>query len=221
MSPSAVRPIVVLGAASVAENVLDIADAIGRPVLACVDETRPEERASLAGIPVSGSLDPWLGDPGVDLAVAIGHNRDRWAAAVRLGSVAAGRLPALVHPNTTVSRRARIGPGSILMPGTRILGDAVIGTACYLNANVVIAHGAQVGDACALAAGAVVGGRCRLDDGVFVGINASIREGTVVGADTVVGAGAVVVTDVPPRTVCLGAPARVARPRDPSDRYLR
>ena len=222
MAATTPRPLVVLGAASVAENVLDIADAQGREVLALVDETGRTTGTELGGVPIVGAFAPWVADPGVDLAVAIGHNRDRRAAAARLtAAVGAERLPALVHPGATVARRVPVGTGSIVMAGARILGDATVGAFCYVNANVVVAHGTALGDAAALAAGAVVGGRCRIGDGAFLGINTSVRESTAIGADAVVGAGSVVLEDLPALHVCLGAPARAVRPRNASDRYLR
>lgn len=51
----------------------------------------------------------------------------------------------------------------------------------------------------------------RICRGAWLGQNAVIMPGVTIGQQAVVGANAVVVHDVPPRTVVVGAPARVVR----------
>jgi carbonic anhydrase/acetyltransferase-like protein (isoleucine patch superfamily) len=55
---------------------------------------------------------------------------------------------------------------------------------------------------------------CTIQDRVLVGMGAIIMDGAVIGEDSVVGAGALVVegTVVPPKSLILGAPAKVKRP---------
>jgi acetyltransferase-like isoleucine patch superfamily enzyme len=48
-------------------------------------------------------------------------------------------------------------------------------------------------------------------DGAWIGAGAAILDGVRVGRGAVVGANAVVTHDVPPHTVVVGSPARVAR----------
>lgn len=54
---------------------------------------------------------------------------------------------------------------------------------------------------------------CTIQDRVLVGMGAIVMDGAVIGEDSVVGAGALVVegTVVPPKSLILGAPARVRR----------
>lgn len=55
---------------------------------------------------------------------------------------------------------------------------------------------------------------CTIKDRVLVGMGAIIMDGAVIGEDSVVGAGALVTEDtiVPPKSLILGAPAKVKRP---------
>ncbi|CUS33866.1 conserved hypothetical protein [Candidatus Nitrospira nitrificans] len=55
---------------------------------------------------------------------------------------------------------------------------------------------------------------CTIQSRVLVGMGAIIMDGAVIGEDSVVGAGALVVegTIVPPKSLILGAPAKVKRP---------
>lgn len=50
-----------------------------------------------------------------------------------------------------------------------------------------------------------------LEDNVWLGNRVIVLPGVMIGKDSVVGAGAVVVTDVPPRSVAVGSPARVVK----------
>ena len=52
---------------------------------------------------------------------------------------------------------------------------------------------------------------------VWLGADSMIMSGVTVGHGAVVGAGAVVTKDVPPYSVCVGNPAKVARTRFPDD----
>ena len=55
---------------------------------------------------------------------------------------------------------------------------------------------------------------CTIKDRVLIGMGAIIMDGAVIGEDCVVGAGALVTerTIVPPKSLLLGAPAKVKRP---------
>ena len=55
---------------------------------------------------------------------------------------------------------------------------------------------------------------CTIKDGVLIGMGALIMDGAVIGEDCIVGAGALVTerTIVPPKSLILGAPAKVKRP---------
>jgi maltose O-acetyltransferase len=50
-----------------------------------------------------------------------------------------------------------------------------------------------------------------LEDNVWIGARAIVLRGVTIGADSVIGAGSVVTRDIPPRSVAVGAPARVVK----------
>lgn len=51
-------------------------------------------------------------------------------------------------------------------------------------------------------------GPTTVGDNVWAGANVVITSGVTVGERCVIGAGSVVTHDLPPRTICVGAPAR-------------
>ena len=92
----------------------------------------------------------------------------------------------------TVGARTNIQDGTIVHVADD--GAAVIG------ADVVVGHRAVIH-------------ACRVEDACLIGMQATILDNAVIGAGSVVGAGALVTqrTVIPPRSLVLGAPAKVVR----------
>ncbi|MFT3715685.1 MAG: gamma carbonic anhydrase family protein [Gordonia sp. (in: high G+C Gram-positive bacteria)] len=122
-----------------------------------------------------------------------------------------------IHPDATVIGAVTLGDGVSVWPGAVLRGDygtitigaktniqdgtvihctfteaTVIGAGCVVGHNAHI-EGAEIGDDCLIASGSVV------------------LNGSVIGAGSVVGAGAVVPykTQIPPRSMAVGVPAKV------------
>ena len=52
-----------------------------------------------------------------------------------------------------------------------------------------------------------------IEDGVWIGSNSIILKGVTIGSNSIIGAGALVKIDVPPNSICVGAPAKVIKQR--------
>ena len=92
-----------------------------------------------------------------------------------------------------------IGPRTNVQDGAVIHVDA--GVPCWIGAGVTIGHRAVVHGAL-------------IEDDVLVGIGAIVLNGARIGHDSIIGAGALVTghSVIPPRSMVLGVPGRVARP---------
>lgn len=122
-------------------------------------------------------------------------------------------------------------------PGAQLIGDVTIGegVGIWFNAtlrgdNEPIRIGARtniqdgavlhsdygaplsVGDGCTIGHAAIIHG-CTLGDNVLIGMGATILNKAVIGANSLVGANALVTEgkQFPPRSLIVGAPAKVAR----------
>jgi sugar O-acyltransferase (sialic acid O-acetyltransferase NeuD family) len=98
-------------------------------------------------------------------------------------------LPAIISPNSHVSRHATVAAGSIVMHGAIINAGARVGRNCILNSQSLIEHDAVIEDHCHISTGALVNGGVRVGQGSFVGSGSVLREGIVLGEDCLVGMG--------------------------------
>ena len=218
--------IVLLGSSGHAAVIADIVAREGRWRLAgVIDPERP--RGSMwNGLEVLGGD----GDIGALMAsrgivggiVAIGDNALRERVTRRISSECPSFLFATaVHPAAAVASSVSVGEGSVVMAGAVINPGSTVGRGCILNTRSSLDHDSVIEDFASLAPGATTGGRVRIGRGSAIGLGALIREAAKIGESTVVGAGALGLSDLPSGVVAYGVPARVVRPRQPGDKYLR
>ncbi len=135
------------------------------------------------------------------------------------------RTAPTIHPS------AFIAPGADVIGRVRLAKDSSVWFGCVLRGDVNridIGEATNIQDGsilhvddnhpCAIADHVHVGHHanlhgCRVERGAMIGIGAIVLSGARVGAGAIVGAGSVVLegTKVPPRTLVVGAPARVVR----------
>ncbi len=179
----------------------------------------------VSGIAVVGSTADLPGcahDVDADgFVVAIGDNATRGELFARVLAASPGLSPvSAVHAAAVVARDATVGGGSILLAGSVIGNGSTVGRGVLLGTASSIDHDCVLDDFVSLAPGAHTAGTVRIGHTTAVGVGAGVIHGLTVGAETVVGAGAVVLDDLPDRVVAYGVPARVARTREPGERYL-
>jgi acetyltransferase EpsM len=145
--------------------------------------------------------------PGVPVVV-LAEDPETRRILVRHFAAAGFGFGALVHPDATISRHARIGRAAIIRHRVNVAANTVIGDFVILNTYANVMHDVRLGDYCTVAPNAVLLGRVVVGDGSYVGANATILPNRTVGADAVVGAGAVVTRDVAKGSTVAGNPAR-------------
>lgn len=198
--------LLVLGAASVAADVTDLAEAADLVIEAFVDETGSSP-SEILDRPVVNSIMSWVHRSDISVVVAIGDNAIRRIVVARLlTTMPEMRFATLIHPSSTVSQHAQIGRGSIVLAGARVAARSVVGAFAQLNMNVVVSHDCVIEDFASMNSGSTLGGRCQLGEGSCLGLNASVRERTSIGADAIVGANSFLNRDLPDRTVAGGVP---------------
>ena len=124
-----------------------------------------------------------------------------------------------VAKNATVVGDVTLGPKSSVFYGAVLRGDIariVVGEGSNIQDNCVVHLAddldAVIGDWVTVGHGAIIHA-CTIGDECLIGMGATVLDGARVGARSIVGAGAVVTprTVIPPGSMVLGAPAKVAR----------
>jgi maltose O-acetyltransferase len=124
------------------------------------------------------------------------------------------RIEARTIPVEMVSYRGavlRVGDGTFINYAASLSAhqEVTIGANCMIGNYVVIMDSdyhdpmdyARPGEAAPII----------IEDNVWLGVRATVLKGVRIGEGSVVGAGAVVTSDIPPRSVAFGVPARVVR----------
>jgi gamma-carbonic anhydrase len=137
-----------------------------------------------------------------------------------------GKLPVIgagvyVAPNAVVIGDVTLGDESSVWFGCVVRGDVGwirIGKRTNIQ-DVSVVHvtgglaNTTIGDDVTVGHRAILHG-CTVGDGCLVGMGATVMDNAVVGEGSLIGAGALVTpgTRIPPRSLVLGAPAKVVRP---------
>ena len=125
-----------------------------------------------------------------------------------------------IAPSADVIGDVVLGAGTSIWFNVTIRGDVNwirIGAASNVQDNSVIhvtnrTAPTRIGDRVTVGHGAIVHG-CTIEDEVLIGMGAVLLDHCVIGTQSIVGARALVTggTEVPPRSLVLGSPARVVR----------
>lgn len=125
----------------------------------------------------------------------------------------------MLSPGAATVGDVRLGDDVSVWYGAVLRGDlapVIVGARSNIQDGTVV-HVAD-GSGCEIGEETVVGHRamvhaCHIESGCLIGMQATILDGSVIGHGSVVGAGALVTqrTIIPPRSLVLGAPARVVK----------
>lgn len=118
-----------------------------------------------------------------------------------------GILSVVHDGETRIGARTEVGALTTVARGFS-RRHTVLGAECRVDANVMIAHGSQLGDRVFVAAGTVLAGSTDIGDDVWIGPGVTLIDRVKVGAGARIGIGSVVFTKVAAGAQVLGNPAR-------------
>ncbi|MCG6155856.1 acetyltransferase [Rubinisphaera margarita] len=145
-----------------------------------------------------------------EFVVAIGNCNVRLEA-VRHGLSLGWQSRVWVHPRSSVSAHAKIGPGTVICPGAVVSTHAELGAGCIVNTMASVDHDCRLADGVHICPGAHLAGDVHVGEGSWIGIGSSVVEGKKIGSGVLIGAGSVVNRNIPDGVKAWGIPARVQK----------
>jgi len=115
----------------------------------------------------------------------------------------------VIHPNSTVSKFARLGEGNYIAALAVINAGTIVGDNCIINTGAVIEHDCFIDDFVHIAPGAMVSGGTTIGKCTHIGVGSSVVQSVKIGRNSIIGAGSVVVDNIPDHVVAYGNPCRV------------
>ena len=199
MEGTIVKRLMIIGASGHGKVVADIAAKNGYEDIVFLDDD--ESLKGCAGYPIIGNSKLAV-DNDCDKIVAIGNSEIREKIQKKLSN-----LITLIHPNAVISRRVKIGEGSVIMAGVVISSEVVIGKGCIINTCASVDHDCKIGDFSHISVGAHVAGTCEIGSRSWVGAGAIINNNINICDSCMIGAGAVVVKNINVAGTYIGIPA--------------
>lgn len=169
--------------------------------------------SDLPVLDVTANAHRFLADPNIHFITALLKVKESQKRSQKIKGlpIPAERYFTLIHPQATVSRRARIGHGSFVGPHATVMPNATVGAHCSLRVSCNVDHDCVVEDYCFMGPNSTLAGRVTLREGAHIGANACVRERLEIGAHCVIGMGSVVLHCIPPFSIAYGNPARWGR----------
>ncbi len=192
--------LIIIGAGGHGKVIADIAVRNGYRDIAFLDDN--DEVEECAGFPIIGPTNIATDISG-DKIIAIGNANVREKFQSLLETVT------LIHPNATISRRVKIGEGSVVMAGAVINSDTVIGRGCIVNTAASIDHDCKIGNFVHVSVGSHIAGTCRIGDKSWIGAGATVINNVDICDSCMVGAGALVIKNIEEFGTYVGIPAKL------------
>jgi len=192
------------GASGHGKVVAEVAEETGYNIEAYIDENPLKER--VLSYPVLHEVPQHE----IDILISIGNNKTR-KRIVNQGELF--NYVTLIHPKTVISKRVKIGEGTIAMPGVTVNAAVKIGKHCIINTNASIDHDCILEDFVHISPNVALAGNVYVGEGTHIGIGASVIQGIEIGKWCTIGAGAVIISDVPDGSTVVGNPGKVIKSR--------
>jgi acetyltransferase EpsM len=172
--------------------------------IAIYDDNPQQQGGTLYGVPICGNLEDFTQLGAVSAVIAIGDNYTRKRIAERLPTV---HWLTVVHPYSCIHASAKIGRGSVILEGTIVQPDVIIGEHCILNVETMIGHDCVL-DNYVHVCGAKLTGNVHVGEGVLLGANTTVHPSVTIGEWSKSAISSAIMRDVSPYSTVIGNPAR-------------
>lgn len=207
--------IYVLGIGHNSITMIDLAEDCGFHVAGLYHFNHDRIGEDYFGFKIDGCTEDLLSKPslrGMNFLLTMGDVEIRKDLFLRI-KAKGGDVPTLIHPSATVSKRASLGEGVIVMQQSVVQADVQIGDNTVITIHSAISHSVAIGKHCFISGNNLIGAYVSIEDGCWLGQGCLIVSGTtnVIGHDSVLGAGSVLRGDMRSECLYMGNPARLVK----------
>jgi len=218
------KRLLIVGASGHAKVLIDIAEKSSYEVVGLIDDFQPIG-TQVVGYNILGGVKDIVtiyeehSIEGFFIGIGDNYARERISAGI-LDMLPTAVFATLLHPSAQVGKEVKIGEGSALMAGAVVNSASTLGRHVIVNTNSSIDHDCTLCDYASVAPNVGLSGNVRIGRGSAIGIGTNIIQKVSIGDYTVVGAGSTVLENIECGTLAYGSPAKVAKKRDKTDKYL-
>lgn len=188
------KNLILVGGGGHCKSVIDVAESAGYTILGILD--KPEEVGKqVLAYKVIGTDDdiPKYVDK-AEFVITVGQIKSseiRHKIVERIEK-AGGRLATIIASDSTVSKYATIGEGTVVLHKCVVNAGAKIGKNCIINTMVNIEHEVEIGDFCHISTGSMVNGMTRVGHDTFIGSGSVLYNCIEVPSSSIIPAGTIV-----------------------------
>lgn len=205
------KPVIILGAKGIAHPALEIFNSNQVIVYGFLDEDESIFGTEINSIPILGNTEDEgflkLVGKKTEAFVAVDDTKYRKFLVEMLHNVRKVQPVNAIHQRAYISTDASIGHGNFINANVLVGAGTEVGSHCILHTGAIIDHKVKVGDFVQIGAGSIINADVTIEEGAFIGSGVTVVGGVTIGKGARVGAGSVVIASVGKNETVFGNPA--------------
>lgn len=205
------KPVIILGTGGIGRAALEIFESNGVVTYGFLEDDKEEHGKEIDTVPVLGRTD----DDGYlkligkkcEAFVAADENTYRHSLVEMLHERRKVQPVNAVHNTAVIAKSSSIGHGNFINQQVKLGAGVEIGSHCILHSGALLDFNVKLDDFVQIGAGAVIGSGVKIEEGAFIGSGVTIVAGVTIGKNARVGAGSVVISSVKAKETVFGNPA--------------
>ena len=154
--------------------------------------------------------------------ISIGDNWTRYYVASQVKKLVSDfKFFNAIHPSCIIGEHVKFGEGIVAMAGCIFNPRSTVGDHTFFATGAQVEHDCIIGDYASISAGSITGGYVELGDFAAITLGVTVFDRTKIGKNSVVGAGSLVTKDLPDNVLAYGNPAKIIRPREEGENFLK
>ena len=206
------NPVIIFNASTIGRLAKEIFESNGVVVYGFLDDDKKLHKTEIDEVQVLGATDDQgflkLIGKKCEAFVATDETKLRKGLTKMLQEVRHIQPMNAVHSKANISKRAAIGYGNFIDTDVVIASGVNVGSHCLIQAQAYVGMDSTLGDFVQVGIGSKISAGVKIEDEVFIGSCVTIVSGVTIGKGARVGVGSVVIASVKAGDTVFGNPAQ-------------